>query len=44
MMVVYKGAVEGTPITAIAWLNSMITIGMFIIIWYGVLKILVNII
>jgi hypothetical protein len=44
MMVVYKGAVDGTAITAIGWLDTMITVGMFIIIWYGVVKILVNII
>jgi len=42
MMVVYKGTIEGTAITTINWLNNMITIGMFIIIWYGVLKILIN--
>lgn len=44
MMIVYKGTIEGTPITNVEFINVLITVGMFIIIWYGVIKIFANVI
>lgn len=42
MAILYRGTIEGSEITNIQILNGLISMGMFIIIWYGVMKIIIN--